>query len=76
MSRRTLHDRLIEALEKGGWRECFHNTRKYTTLAHPEADDVYYFIGKNGALRRGKNISESLSVSEVKKPILLKSAPE
>jgi hypothetical protein len=47
-----------------GFSEISSKTRKYRVFIHPEKEGLY-FIGKKGAIRKGKNISSSYSIGNV-----------
>ena len=63
MPKRTLQQRLVDALVNTGRgapvesRSC-----KYVTLKRP--DGGFYFVGKAGALRFGKTVSDSMAVPD------------
>ena len=58
MSRR---DDVTTVLESGGWViDRFAKSRKYRVLFHPDKQNKYY-LGRSGAVRFGKNISQSIS---------------
>ena len=67
----TIHDRLVAALQKLGEHVLANKTRKYTTMSR--AGGNYYYIGKAGALRTGRTVSNSRPVSETVKRLLLDS---
>lgn len=57
----TLQGRIIEALEALGYQRVQGRTGKYVVLTRSK-DEGFYFVGKNGALRAGKNVSSSVSL--------------
>lgn len=59
----TRKECLIAALRSRGCRDCVARTRKYVVLTSIKTPGMSYFIGDNGALRFGKNVSESRSLS-------------
>jgi hypothetical protein len=59
----TLQQRLVDALVATGRGAPFAGrSSKYITLKRP--DGSLYFVGKNGALRYGKTISDSIAAPE------------
>jgi hypothetical protein len=63
MSKPTLQQRLVDALvttARGIPVES--RSRKYITLKRP--DGTFYFVGKAGALRYGKTVSNSMATPE------------
>lgn len=69
---KTLHDRYVEALKAQGSVVTPHQpSSKYTQLTRPNRDGTYYFVGRSGALRYGKNASDSFAASDKWKARLL-----
>ena len=67
MPKRTLRARLITYLTVA--RECTlldnMNRKKYIALRLPNREiERYYFVGKNGAVRYGRCISQAISVTD------------
>ena len=60
---KILRERYIDALKAKGSVEVESKSRKYVTLTRPEQDGTFYFIGKSGAIRYGKNSSSSTAAS-------------
>lgn len=60
--RKTMKQRNLESLQARGW-NIDNTTRvtKYTVLSNPGESDHYY-LGNAGAVRRGRTVSESISV--------------
>jgi hypothetical protein len=56
-------DKVIEFLKGRGCEELPRISKKYQKFSYPGRDDQFYFVGKAGALRVGKNQSSSFSVS-------------
>lgn len=54
-------DLLAAYFTKRGLREVNGRTQKYRVFARP--DGKFWFIGKNGALRFGRTVSDSISLS-------------
>lgn len=59
----TLRDRVIEKLKARGCRELPSPSRKYRKFTYPQSSDRFYWVGKAGALRIGRTVGESFSVS-------------
>ena len=67
------HDRFVAALKLKGCAIDPARTarsRRYTVMSHPDMQDVY-FIGKAGAVRRGRTAVGSLPISDAAKARLL-----
>jgi len=64
MAKETRAEYLVRILKNHGWREIRSKSRKYRTFEHPDYP-YKYFVGKHGALRRGKNVSSSISVTRL-----------
>lgn len=60
--KKTIKQRNLEFLQSNGW-SINHNSRtsKYVELIKPGVD-YSYFLGKSGAVRRGRNVSSTISV--------------
>lgn len=61
MAKQTLQERIIDALETLGCKRVEGKTRRYVVLTKMR-DEGFYFVGKNGALRAGKNVTSSVSL--------------
>lgn len=61
MAKQTLQARIIDALEALGCKRVEGKTRRYVVLTKMR-DEGFYFVGKNGALRAGKNVTSSVSL--------------
>jgi len=55
-------DKVIEFLKQKGCKEVESKSRKYRKFSR-STDEKFYFVGRNGALRAGKNISKSISLT-------------
>ena len=55
-------DKIIEYLIKKGCKEVESKSGKYKKFSRPARED-FYFVGRNGALRAGKNVSKSISLT-------------
>lgn len=62
-------DKIITAITALGSVEVKSKSAKYRTFTRPDTSDLY-FVGKNGALRTGKNVSDSISLEMVVPMIL------
>ena len=56
-------EQVVQSLLAKGCRELPSPSRKYRKFTHPRGPDIFYFIGKAGALRAGKNASSSISLT-------------
>ena len=61
MKIKKLREMVIEAIVKRGATAVPSRTRKYMTFSRP-ADEQFYFVGHNGALRVGRSASNSISL--------------
>ena len=76
MVKLTLHDRFVAALIATGHSpgiDPAKNARssKYTVLDRSIAPGWFFFVGKAGSLRVGRNIKNSIPISDKMKKILL-----
>ena len=70
MAKPTLQQRLVDALiASGRGTPVTSRSRKYITLKRP--DGGFYFVGKAGALRFGKTVSDSMAAPDEFKQRLL-----
>jgi len=80
MARKNIQTRLCEALVAEGLAERIPSpSRKFRAFPRiePERDGWFYFVGPSGALRTGRNVTDSLSVSGTRRHReLLESVPE
>jgi len=60
--KRIKEDKIVEILLAKGCKEIKSKSKKYRKFERPGTTD-FYFIGHNGALRAGKNISDSVSLT-------------
>lgn len=56
-------DKVIALITKRGAREVKSTSSKYRKFTVPNRPDTFYWVGKNGALRVGKTVSDSLSLT-------------
>lgn len=64
----TVRDRLIAALKLRGYKEVESRSYKYVTMTKDHCS--YYFIGKAGALRKGRIVTDSVPVERFKRELL------
>ncbi len=70
MPKPTLQQRLVGAIVASGRGTLIESrSRKYVTLKRP--DGGFYFVGKAGALRFGKTVSDSMAAPDEFKQRLL-----
>ena len=70
MPKPTLQQRLIDALITSGRGTLIESrSRKYVTLQRP--DGSFFYVGKAGALRFGKSVSDSMAAPDEFKQRLL-----
>jgi hypothetical protein len=71
----TIHDRLVAALTARGETLVPGRSTKYTVLTRTKRDTGeslgFYFVGRAGALRIGRKVTESIPLSEMIKKRLL-----
>ena len=73
MPKPTLQQRLVEALVASGRGTPVESrSRKYITLQRP--DGRFFYVGKAGALRFGKTVSDSMAAPDEFKQRLLAEA--
>ena len=60
--KRIKENKVIEILLAKGCKEIESKSRKYRKFDRPDKTD-FYFVGHNGALRAGKNIGDSVSLT-------------
>jgi hypothetical protein len=59
----TIHDTLVAALVGRGAKLVPYETKRYTALSWPsEGRPLFFFVGKNGSLRMGANVTDSIPV--------------
>ena len=63
MAKQTKAEKIIELILSKGCKETRSKTKKYRQFIRPDKPGIYYFVGKNGALRSGRNISSSISLT-------------
>ena len=62
MPKPTKAEKVIAYLKSCGCSEVTSKSRKYRTFTRPGREGFYY-VGKCGALRAGKTVSDSISLS-------------
>ena len=61
---KRLQDRIVRYLESRGAKRISSKSAKYITLQSSSAPETYkYFVGKKGAIRKGRIASDSISVT-------------
>ena len=71
MPKQTQQERIVDALISQGYRRVVNaRSSKYITLENTDPDRKL-FIGKAGAIRMGKNATDSISVTDRMKAKLL-----
>ena len=63
MAKQTKADNIAAILEADGCREITSNSRKYRKFQKPGEYGMFYYVGKAGALRHGRNIAENISLT-------------
>lgn len=76
MAKATIRQKLIEQLIAEGHTEVqpkrrTGSTPNYVTFDIPGSPDQFYFVGKAGALRKGRTASESISLEGPARDILV-----
>lgn len=61
MPKQNQQDRLCAALASRGLKEVTATTRKYRVFTG-RTEGQFYFVGKAGALRRGRTVTDSVSL--------------
>jgi hypothetical protein len=70
MAKPTIQQRLVDALiASGRGTPVASRSRKYVTLKRP--DGSFFYVGKAGALRFGKTVSDSMAAPDEFKQRLL-----
>lgn len=65
MAKKTLAERIVDLmLEKGFIEIVPSKSKKYRQFSDPDAPGSFYWLGKMGAVRRGKTSTNSISVSD------------
>ncbi|MFO1152767.1 MAG: hypothetical protein U1E42_03735 [Rhodospirillales bacterium] len=73
MAKITLQQRLVDALvATGRGTAVMSRSRRYVTLRRP--DGSFFYVGRNGALRFGRSVADSVAVPGSFKARLLEEA--
>ncbi len=64
MPKLTRRELAIRWLEGKGWRQVESRSTKYVVLSSARSK-FHYYISRSGAVRRGRTIAESLSVTHI-----------
>ena len=59
----TKAEKIAALLTANGYRETTSASRKYRRFCK-QGEPRFYFVGKAGALRHGRNIAESISLTD------------
>lgn len=59
----TRQEIICNRLISKGHKEIKGKSSKYRTFQRPNGE--FYFIGKNGAIRTGKSVSDSISITDL-----------
>lgn len=68
----TIKQRLIAGLTARGFRQVPSKSRKFETFT--KDSENFYFVGKSGALRRGRTCTASVPADRFKNELLCKEA--
>lgn len=63
MAKETLSDKLARALLSQGYTEC-EALARYRRFCHPRNAGIYAFVGKKGALRFGRTVTDSRAAND------------
>lgn len=63
-----IRERLKKALENRGFNVVEHRSTRF--IAMTKDNETFYFIGKSGALRRGRNVTDSRPIENAKQKLL------
>lgn len=58
----TKQEQIVKMLEAKGCRPVRSTSVKYLKFTRP-GSDTFYWVGKNGALRAGKTVADSISLT-------------
>jgi hypothetical protein len=64
----TIREKMIAGLQAMGFEKVHARTSKYEVFSH---GDKNWYVGANGALRIGKNATDSISTSPIIKELIL-----
>lgn len=60
----TRQETIVAYLKQGGCREVVSRSRKYRQFTtRPKPTGKYYFVGRQGAVRKGRSVSSSISLT-------------
>lgn len=63
MAKLTLQERIVAKMLEMGYQELISPSKKYRKFTS-DKPDRFYWVGKMGAVRKGKTSTNSLSVSD------------
>ena len=65
--KQNIQEKIVQFLKKKGSIELPSRSKKYRKLSYPKQDpngkEIYYWVGKKGALRAGPSASNSISLT-------------
>lgn len=61
---KTLTDRVVRFLIEGLKREELPSKNRYRKFKGKNIDSSFYWVGKNGAVRAGRTVSDSVSITD------------
>ena len=67
----TIKDKLFEVLTSMGSQVVLATSKKYQKLTVPGEPEMFYWLGKAGALRKGRTVSESYSMEPLRTRLLV-----
>lgn len=70
----TQREKLISALARRGYRQVASRTTKYVVMTKDHCS--FYFIGKAGALQKGRTASDSYSMENLRLSLLAEKVEE
>lgn len=59
----TGQETIVQYLTQAGCREVKSVSRKYRQFTTPKRPGIFYYIGRQGAVRRGRSVSSSVSLT-------------
>ena len=75
MAKRTIRQTLVDGLRARGWKPCNDTpSRKFLKFYHPTSFGEFLWVGKAGALRSGRTVSDSRPVSDAYRMVVIKAA--
>lgn len=59
----TRQETIVQYLTQAGCREVKSSSRKYRQFTSPKRPGSFYYVGRQGAIRRGRSVSSSISLT-------------